>query len=182
MEDTGVTKKMLTDEDVAWMAGEQQLELFPNQPGAGGDLFAPQPHQPLPLIANRDKLAKRLGIEPASLPDDLFNFYPWGSRVVVMRDEPIRSVGKIKLPDSSIVERAIGTVVAVGPKVGTAAVGSSSPVPRERLLGCKVIFGRYSGQAVQFSVTDDDFYTSFVILPESDIWGFGAELPTEDIL
>lgn len=180
-----MTKKVLTDEDVAWMTRDeasQQLEMFPNTAGAGGDLFPPQPHQPLPLIANRDKLAKRLGVEPASLPDDLFNFYPWGSRVVVMRDEPIRKVGAVHIPTTAQYERAIGTVVAVGPKVGCAAVGSSSPISRERLVGCKVIFGKYAGQAIQFSVTDDDFYTSFVILPEADIWGFAAELPTEDIL
>ena len=138
-----------------------------------------QPAQP--LVADQAKLQALLGRE---LPDALFTFRPWGHRVVITRDEPLRKIGGIHVPETALTPPARGTVVSVGPLVGTghASFTGYCPYLPQRLLGAKVLFGAYAGQSLRIDPRDDDYLTYTVILTENEIWGLVGDLPEGSLL
>jgi len=176
--------RVLTDE-------EAERSLSPGSPISVEDLKDPEimariaRWQAYPdgggFVANQAKLEALLG---RKLPDELFQFQPWGYRVVVTRDEPLRKIGGIHLPDSSLVPPARGTVVSVGHQVGRNfnAATNICPLPASQLLGATVLFGNYAGQSLKIDPRDDDYLTYNVILTEGEIWGLVGELPKESLL
>lgn len=133
-----------------------------------------------PVIGNQAKLEALLG---RPLPAELFEFQPWGHRIVVSRDEPLKRIGSIHVPDTAQLPPARGTVISCGPSVGLGRhdyVGHC-PVTPERLIGARVLFGAYAGQSLKIDPRDDEYLTYTVILTENEIWGLVGALPEEPL-
>lgn len=133
-----------------------------------------------PLIANQALLEAIVG---RPIHPEIFDFAPWGHRIVIVREEPLRiSAGGIHLPH--VVQLAQGWVLSVGHQVGEVSMGGpvgSCPLSRERLLGCKVLFGKYAGEPIKTGdvAKEDDFTADFVLLTDFDIYGTVGEAPKE---
>jgi chaperonin GroES len=131
--------------------------------------------QLLPMIANQAKLEAIVG---RKLPDDLFKFAPWGHRLIVVREEPVRKVGQIHVPEVAVEKLAEGWVLSVGHLVNQ---DMAAPLSKERLLGCKVVFGKYAGDNIGVTtkdpLVDQEQEDLFSILRDTDIWGTVGEPP-----
>ena len=131
----------------------------------------------LPLIANQAKLEKIVG---RSLPAEVFNFAPWGHRLVVVRAEPIKEIRGIHLPNEQVL--AQGWVLSVGQDVGLPSPGAVGicPIPRERLLGCNVLFGAYAGLPLKTGdPLESEFESQFTVMCDLDVWGTIGDPPEE---
>lgn len=123
-------------------------------------------------------------LEPSpSLNSEAFEFAPWGDRLVVVREKAASRQGGIIIPDTSRGFPASGWVLSVGEAVElpTGAAGRRCPLPRARLLGCKVVFPSYGGGVLVMSddVLSDNFRSPYSVLAASDIWGTVGEPPAE---
>jgi co-chaperonin GroES (HSP10) len=138
----------------------------------------------LPLIANQKKFESLVG---RKLPAEIFSFAPWGHRLVVLRETPHETMGSLYIPKIAQEQLAEGWVLSVGGWVGKdhASFLGVCPYPRERLIGCKVIFGKYQGDNINVDTNDPDKQKQvegFVILLDNDIWGTVGEPPQELVL
>lgn len=124
----------------------------------------------LPMVADKAALEAHIGRE---LPVALFDFAPWGTRLVVAHVSPERKVGSIWIPSTAQTKVAQGWVVSVGPRVGKGRADYTGwcPYHRSRLLGVRCVFGQYAGQTLKVSVQDDDYDSGWSILSENEIWG-----------
>ena len=135
-----------------------------------------------------------------SIPDEIWQFTPWGNRLLVRREPPEERFGRIIIPDSSRRQISAGTIVKVGSGVGelnglpgqalipsrfirTGWVGTEgsdpdivvdAPCP-DLLIGLVVTFGHWTGEAIrpasQHSAVGDTYDTEFVLIQAVDIWG-----------
>lgn len=76
-------------------------------------------------------------VEPVSLA-----IYPTLDRLLVERDEPLREIGGIAIPDTALERMRTGTVMAVGPDV------------KRLSAGAKVLFGEHAGIPTPLSGKD----------------------------
>jgi co-chaperonin GroES (HSP10) len=131
----------------------------------------------LPVIADKSKLEKHIG---RLLPDDLFKFAPWGNRIVVVREVPVRKVGSIHVPEVAVEKLAEGWVLSAGPHLG------ASPLTVERLIGCKVVFGKYAGDNIGVTtkdpLVDQEEEGLYTIIRDTDMWGTVGEPPEDSVL
>ena len=112
----------------------------------------------LPVIADQKKMETLVGRE---LPAELFEFAPWGIRLVVVRDEPARTTqGGLYIPDQAKEWPTTGRVVSVGPgKVLDTGERSKMQVKE----GDRVLFTSYAGTEVKLDVEE------YLIMDESDV-------------
>lgn len=130
-----------------------------------------------PAVAERSSMEKLVG-EP--LPAELFTVVPWGHRLVVVREKPIETTqGGIIIPKPAQRQIDTGWVVAIGDRVGAEDAFSVTypgvaPIqPPEALLGMKVTFAKYGGQALfpkQDSVGGAGYESRYVLLTDGDIY------------
>ena len=124
-----------------------------------------------PLIAQRAPFERLVGRE---IPEAVFQFWPWGRRIIVARATPDRrSKGGIYYPDQTIEPPTRGWVLSVGPDVGlyTADLGGC-PFRREQLLGCEVLFGCYAGQPLHVGEAGETTFESmYTLMLDTDVWG-----------
>lgn len=132
----------------------------------------------LPVIANKSRLEAHIG---RLLPEDLFKFAPWGTRIIVVREVPIRKIGEIHVPEMAVEKLAEGWVLSAGP-----GVGAECPYSAERLVGCKVVFGKYMGDDLGVTtkdpLVDQEDQGLFTIMRISDVWGTVGDPPEESVL
>ena len=132
----------------------------------------------LPVIANKSRLEAHIGM---LLPADLFKFAPWGNRILVVREPAIRKIGEIIVPEVAVEKLAEGWVLSAGPDVGT-----DCPYSPERLIGCKVVFGKYAGDNLDVTtkdpLVDQEQAELFSIMRISDIWGTVGDPPEKSVL
>jgi co-chaperonin GroES (HSP10) len=129
-----------------------------------------------PLIATKDFMDKVTG---RNLPAKVFSFRPWGRRMLVVREESPDKMGSVWIPETAKEPLATGWVLSVGPMVGTRPQGGHPDEnfggwmgPRGHLIGMKVIFGMYAGQAFKVGdVRETSYETDYVVLNDLDIWG-----------
>lgn len=122
---------------------------------------------------------------PPQIHDDVFEFAPWGDRLLVLREKPRERSGAIIVPDSARGMPAAGWVVSVGEGVTDLRLGvRAAPIARTRLLGCKVIFSQYAG--VGLVVSDDNFSDNFrsayCVLDIGSVLGTQGQPPEEPLL
>lgn len=125
---------------------------------------------PEPLRAPREMIERLAG---RTLPDEVFKLRPWGRRILVVRQEGPEEIGGIWLPDQAKEPLSVGWVVAVGPLVGTPhpEYGGWIGDPVD-LLGRKVLFGKYAGQALLVGDRRETNYESlYTVLSDVDVWG-----------
>ena len=126
---------------------------------------------------------------PVKVDPRVWDFQPWGHRLVVLRGEPDRKVGLIDIPDAHQVPPTYGWVVNCGPEVGHGPCGSSPhpcPVVAEDLVGSRVLFGSFAGQPIAFSAkptTSQGEFGDFVLMTDGDLLGFdwSRELPVKRV-
>jgi chaperonin GroES len=130
--------------------------------------------EPVGVILHPDQI--RQLVPGRAVPDEVTYFEPMGRRVLVMCEDPIKKTkAGIFIPDEAQSRPAVGWVIAVGPTVGAydPALPNSYIGPTEGLLGRKVLFGQYAGQAIQLGVgTANPYESDYVLLTDSDLWGF----------
>lgn len=129
----------------------------------------------LPVIADQKRFERHIG---RKLPADLFKFAPWGHKMVVVREVPVRRIGNIHVPEVAVEKLAEGWVLSAGPDVG---FGGVCPYPRERLIGCNVVFGKYAGDDISVTtadpLVDKEEESLYTIIRDSDIWGTVGDPP-----
>jgi co-chaperonin GroES (HSP10) len=134
----------------------------------------------------------------ASLPPELFETLPLGRRIYVIREKTRDKEGSIILPEQSQEARSVGWVVAAGPDIGlpsTMPAGGRWPWAPHTILGTKVVFGAWKGQALKPDFDDptlpwvleaggprsvkDDAGSPFRIITDMDIFAVyrGKETP-----
>ncbi len=124
-----------------------------------------------PILGARSKLEKVVGRELPAVFWESPGFCLWGPRVLVARVEPIRKVGSIEIPDRYQTPLSEGWVLAAGPQVDFQTEYGGCPYPPEDLIGRKVLFGKYSGQALKVGdLGEDDFTSLYTIMPAAEIW------------
>lgn len=163
----------MSSEDIPWESGEESHPM---------DMRLSE--KPLPVMANKTKLEAIVG---RPLPEELFHFTPWGRRLVVVRENPVEMhKGIIYIPKQAQERPAVGWVASCGQDVGPsyASLGptvGTSPFDARQLLGVKVLFGAYAGDALLIGDTGDNdlFQSEFVMLTDADLWGHLWPLPEE---
>jgi co-chaperonin GroES (HSP10) len=138
---------------------------------------AARPPRRRPAVAEKASLEAVLGEE---LPAELFTIVPWGHRIVVVREKPIETTqGGIIIPKPAQRQLDTGWVVSIGDRVGEIDAHSSvyagvCPIsPPEALLGMKVTFAKFGGQALfprGDSVGGTGYESRFVLLSDGDIY------------
>ena len=142
---------------------------------------------PMPMIA-RPCVADQAWLEDIigrSLPEELFDFYPFGRRIVVVRAETQKAheVGDGKvlhIPDQAQQPPTYGWVLSAGQDVGSpsSTERGGAPVMSHRLVGCKVLFGVYSGQPLLLGEKDETLFESaYTLMHDTDIWGLIGQPP-----
>lgn len=135
----------------------------------------------IPLLADPKAFEQYTGepIHPA-----IADFTPFGRRLVVMREAPVAMhEGIIHIPESAREVPARGWIIAVGNSIGSTwepGVPTLGTIPVEPvyLLGCKVLFGMYAGQALLTGDKGEDAYRSrYLILDEGSVWGMVGTPP-----
>lgn len=134
------------------------------------------------------------------LPDSLFEFLPWGRRVVVLRYPPPKISDIIEDPDPTKQRIDKGLVLAAGPEVGVPVPGADParmPCPWRGadLVGRDVQFARHAGTPVAFPESDEasDSYVRrtygdratadpYIVMTDMDLWGewHGGDAPETD--
>lgn len=131
--------------------------------------------------ADRAALEKHTGLV---LPEEIFDFEPWGTRIVVAHVPSERRIGMIWVPEVAKQKVAQGWVVSVGARVGKGRYDYVGwcPCPPRELLGAKVVFGQYAGQTLKTGAGDDDYDSGWSILTENECWGaMRSSFPAEPL-
>jgi len=113
------------------------------------------------------------------IPQDIWDFQPWGSRILIRRDKTVEQIGRIHVPDSAQELLQSGVVVKVGTGVGESDV-ADCPYPDPALLvGLPVIFGMWSGKVINASDEGvrDLYEGHWLLMHENDIWGHSNTNP-----
>ena len=135
----------------------------------------------IPLISDKAKLEKIIGRE---LPEAVFDLKPWGHRIIVVREDPVKiTEGGIHIPDAAVRPVAAGWVLSVGHCVGLERMGSVGfcPFEREYLLGTKVVFAAHAGVNIKLTDQDDDFNSQWLLMTDNDIFFHEGQPPAESI-
>lgn len=124
-------------------------------------------------FANRPEIEAACGHE---IPDDIWEFVPFGRRVIVVRETPADLyAGVIVIPKTAQSQMTQGWVIAAGQLVGMPRADGQhvSPLAARLLVGRKVLFGAYAG--IPFRVdTDPETRAqqgSYMILNDGDLQG-----------
>lgn len=127
-------------------------------------------HQPDSELT-RQAVAGKLGLP---IPEWVWACRPWGRRLLVMQDHPDRKIGSIHVPDAHQEPPGAGWVLKAGGLVGTPDAGLSfvAPMPWFEVVGCRVIFSRWSGFPLMAHTKTDELLGSYLVMPEGDILGF----------
>lgn len=129
---------------------------------------------PTSYFANREVLEAIVG---HPIPPDVWEFVPWGHRLVVVREDAADvSPGGIIIPSTAKPQYTRGWVVSAGHQVGWESphFPNTCPLPPWALVGRKVMFGNFAGTALQ---PDTEFgprgtHTGkYVILSDADLFG-----------
>lgn len=141
-----------------------------------GDLYVPTC-----WFAAREVLEKVVG---HPIPDDVWEFVPWGHRLVVVREEPAEMRGSIIIPDVARKPYTRGWVISAGHQVGTpsAHFPHACPLAGNDLVGRKVMFGAFAGTVLQPDVefgVRGSHEGKYVILTDADLFGELIE-PTKE--
>jgi len=130
----------------------------------------------------REQVEQRIG---SRIPDEIWDFEPWGARILVRRDKAEEKIGSIYIPDDARDTLQSGVIVKVGPMVGVDGAAQSGvlhscpyPDPAD-LVGLPVIFGTYAGKVL---VTSEDRHRDpysghWLLMTEEDIWGHSNREP-----
>jgi len=125
----------------------------------------------LTKFLNKEELGKIIG-QP--IPQPIWDFEPWGHRVVVLRDQSLEKVGAIHIPASARETLAAGYVVKVGSDVGATTTkfnGDSPFVNPGDMVGAHVVFGRWCGKTILEPMAKDIYDSEWLVMTEDDIWG-----------
>jgi co-chaperonin GroES (HSP10) len=116
-------------------------------------------------------------------------FVPFGRRLVVMREAALAMhSGVIHIPESAREVPARGWVIAVGNSIGSTwepgvPTLGTIPVTSDYLLGCKILFGMYAGQAMLTGDKGEDAYASrYLVLDEGSVWGMVGAPPPKPLI
>lgn len=118
------------------------------------------------------------------IPDEIWNFHPWGHRILIKRMERETMYGSLHIPDTAQQETTVGVVVRVGDRVGLldGQPGQASihqliqdDLP-EGLIGTVVTFGQWSGGVVfkspKAKISGNEYDDAEWLLCQAvDIWG-----------
>jgi chaperonin GroES len=97
----------------------------------------------------------------------MMNIRPLHDRVVVKRlDEESKSAGGIVIPDSAAEKPDQGEVIAIG---NGKILEDGKQRPLDVKTGDRILFGKYSGQAVKVEGTE------YLVMREDDIMGVVAK-------
>ncbi len=109
-----------------------------------------------------------------AIPDDVWDWEPWGHRVLLIRDLSPDMVGSIVIPANARDTLAAGFVVKVGPDVGltTSKFNGDAPfVNPGDMVGSHVIFGRWCGKTILAPMAKNVYDSEWLVMTEDDIWG-----------
>ncbi len=126
------------------------------------------------VVGNPEKLEQIVG---RPIPREIFEFIPWGRRLVVLREEALRMTGGgLHIPDTAQQPLAQGWVISCGHLVGDAATPAGpcggAPLLGTELIGRKVLFGKYAGTTLQTGdPLENEWEGQFVLLTDGDLWG-----------
>jgi co-chaperonin GroES (HSP10) len=125
-------------------------------------------------FANREVLEAIVG---HPIPPDVWEFVPWGHRLVVVREEAADvSAGGIIIPSMAKRPYTRGWVISAGHQVGlpSAHYPNACPLAGSDLVGRKVMFGNFAGTVL---APDTEFGPRgthegrYVILSDADLFG-----------
>ena len=120
------------------------------------------------------------------VPQDIWRFRVYGSKVVVMRTPQVEQQGSIILPDSSKKPNQVGWILTVGPSIHNtdepnikgreypySGYGDFSPL---LAVGDLVLFNRHAGQALVSSLIDEGMVhrskgEQFLLISIADVFG-----------
>jgi co-chaperonin GroES (HSP10) len=144
------------------------------------------PPEGFPLVADPALFHRYTG---ETIHPNIAEFTPFGRRLVVMREAAVTMHGGvIHIPESAREVPARGWVIAVGNSIGStwepgAPTLGTVPVLPIRLIGCKILFGMYAGQALLTGDKGEDAYQSqYLVLDEGSIWGMVGTPPPEPLV
>jgi len=103
--------------------------------------------------------------------------------IVVERDEDIKRIGSIFLPESGAQKTYTGTVVAVGD--GTLIQLTGQVIPMTVKEGDRVLYGEYSGIKMKLSDIDAEGVMrekEYIIMRENEIFGIIEDETGRDII
>lgn len=121
-------------------------------------------------IFTRPQVEKMIGGE---VDPEVWDFIPWGHRIVVKRLPTPERVGSILIPENYKEPLACGWVIRVGLEVGMPGTkhGGDCPFDLSDLVGKQVMFGKFAGMPLKSDTKSDPFEGEFLVLQEDDIWG-----------
>lgn len=113
-----------------------------------------------------------------ALPEEAFTFVPFGHRVVIVREEPVKvTPAGIVIPDSALEYLCVGWVIAAGHLVGQPRSDTPHwcPLDGGDLLGQKVLFGTFAGSGLLLGTDTiggaSRYDSAITVLNDGDIWG-----------
>ena len=120
------------------------------------------------------------------IPDEIWDFQPWGARLLVRRDRTEELYkGAIYIPEEFRPDLQSGVILKVGPMVGVdgATINkclSFCPYPDPAdLVGLPIVFGEFAGK-VLFTSEDkktDPYRGHWLLMTEEDVWGHSNREP-----
>jgi co-chaperonin GroES (HSP10) len=124
-------------------------------------------------FADREILEEVVG---HPIPPDVWEFIPWGHRLVVVREEAAEVRGHIIIPDIAKRPYTRGWVISAGHQVGFPShhFVHGCPVRPADLVGRKVMFGAFAGTVLEPDVEFGARGThegKYVILNDADLFG-----------
>jgi hypothetical protein len=131
-------------------------------------------------------LDKRLeAVEQAAgltIPEALLRGSPTGDKLAVLVEmPPERSEGGRIIKPQEVLAREMGGsgwIVALGPEAGHDLLAAAGVESRDQLLGRKVVWGKYAGDALVVTDRDDEFKSRFrIIRDEFVMWVCPATEP-----
>lgn len=138
------------------------------------------------IVAHCRRRAEALGLV---VPDAVWQFHPWGDRVVVQREKAETHWGLVEIPEVHRRPPAHGRIITMGPDVDlpdASAPNLRLPAMLDPLAlpGRRVIFGMYSGSPLMFSAIDDEsgpgHQSPYVLMRTKDIWGILWDAPEQE--
>jgi co-chaperonin GroES (HSP10) len=115
------------------------------------------------------------------IPDEIWDFQPWGSRILVRRDKEPDMVGSLFIPDDAKEPLQSGTIVKVGVGVGTLEDSDCPYSDPSNLVGLPITFGQWAGKVLMTSEDHrkDPYAGNWLLMHENDIWGHSNCLPQQ---
>lgn len=113
-----------------------------------------------------------------AIPDEVSRAIPTGDKILVLVEAPPEMTQGGLVKPQQVIDREMGGsgwIITLGPDagelVGQAAVALSDQesINRGDLVGAKVVWGRYGGEALVVTERDDEFKSRFRIIKEEHI-------------